>query len=160
MRSFAPAPDHTPKQFQPRTLSDYFETIVRAMFNAGFTWQVVEAVWPHFHQALDQFDPKKVAQYEQSDLLRLLGNDKLIQSRSKLEAVISNAKRFMELVDGHNGFPGWLQSHKDFQGTQKALIEEFAYIGDYSAYWILFTWEEPVLRWEDWGPAHGYPLPE
>ena len=159
MRSFAPAPDHTPMQFEPRLLADYFETIVRAMFNAGFTWQVVEAVWPHFHDALEGFDPEKIASYQSEDIDRLMNNDKLIQSRSKLEAVVENARAFLEKVEDSNGFAGWLHSFENFEETHKALKRSFSYIGDYSAYWMLFTWKEPVPKWEEWGPKNGYPLP-
>jgi len=100
--------------------------------------------------------PEVVAAFDQGDLLRLLSNEGLVQSKGKLKATLENARTFMELAEKNGSFEAWLHSFDDFESTHKALIKAFKYIGNFSAYWLLFTWKEPVPDWKEWGPANGY----
>ncbi|HJS81045.1 MAG TPA: DNA-3-methyladenine glycosylase I, partial [Vitreimonas sp.] len=37
--------------------------MAKAVFSAGFSWEVIEKKWPGFEEAFDHFDPHKVAFY-------------------------------------------------------------------------------------------------
>lgn len=160
MHDLSPHDTGEPRQINPETPADYFEVLTRAVFNAGLSWRVVHTHWPAFDQALDGFDPHVIAGYDEQDVERLLANDDLIQSRGKLSAVPANARTFVGLADAHDGFTAWLDTFDDYDARERGLINAFKYVGEFGAYWSMYTWNGDVPDYKSWCEARGRPVPE
>src|SRR5215472_10599014 len=98
----------------PKDLSGYLDALARVMFQAGISWRVVEAKWPGTRDAFQGFQPAEVASFGSADIDRLMGDTRVIRNRKKLEAVVANARRMLELDDEHRGFGNYLDSLGDF----------------------------------------------
>ena len=69
-----------------------------AIFQAGFSWKVIEAKWPGFEAAFEGFDPTRVAMYGDDELARLLADKGIVRNGPKIAAVIENAVFLTDLA--------------------------------------------------------------
>lgn len=75
-----------------------FEKISLEAFQAGLSWRTILAKRENFRAAFHSFDFHRIARYTQADLERLLNDTGIVRHRGKIEAVINNAARAVELV--------------------------------------------------------------
>lgn len=76
-----------------------FEKICLESFQSGLSWRTILAKRENFRAAFSNFDFNLVAKYNDSDIDRLLKDEKIVRHRGKIEAVINNAKKAIKLVD-------------------------------------------------------------
>lgn len=81
-----------------------FERISLEGFQAGLSWLTVLRKREALREAFAGFDPSAVAAYTPADVERMLTDARLIRSRAKIEAVISNARATLDLPGGLAGF--------------------------------------------------------
>jgi DNA-3-methyladenine glycosylase I len=74
-----------------------FEKISLEAFQSGLSWRTILAKRDNFRRAFDQFDFHKMANYRAKDVTRLLNDEGIVRHRGKIEAVINNAQRAVEL---------------------------------------------------------------
>ena len=72
-----------------------FEFLTLEGAQAGLTWQTVLNKRENYRRAFHDFDTAKIARYKIRDVKRLLGDPGIIRNRLKIEATITNAKRFL-----------------------------------------------------------------
>ena len=94
-------------EYDPRAL---WELLMLEGFQAGLSWQVVLHKREAFQAAFHQFEPKKVAQMKEDDILRLLEDPRIIRSRAKMEATIARARIFLETEATGESFSEFLWS--------------------------------------------------
>ncbi len=75
-----------------------FEKLSLEGFQAGLSWRTILAKRESFRAAFHDFDFARIARYRQRDVERLLGDAGIVRHRGKIEAVINNAQRALELV--------------------------------------------------------------
>lgn len=75
-----------------------FEKLCLEGFQSGLSWRTILTKRAAFRQAFDGFDFACMARYGQADVERLLQNAGIVRHRGKIEAVIHNAQRCLELV--------------------------------------------------------------
>ena len=75
----------------PRAL---WEKLMLDGFQAGLAWITVLRKRDAFREAFAGFDPERVAEFDEDDVARLLGNAGIIRSRAKIEAMIGGARVF------------------------------------------------------------------
>ena len=75
-----------------------FEKLCLEGFQSGLSWRTILAKRENFRAAFAGFDFNKVADFDDSDLQRLLQDAGIVRHRGKIEAVINNAKRAKKLV--------------------------------------------------------------
>ena len=122
----------------PKDLSGYLDPMARVMFQAGISWRVVDAKWAGIRDAFYGFDPDRVAKFRTRDIQRLMGDPRVIRNQKKLEAVVTNARRMLELNAEYKDFKRYLDSLGDFDATKKALHKEFAFLGDSGSWYFLW----------------------
>lgn len=115
------------------SLDEHLENIAAAVFQSGLSSAVVEAKWDGFDLAFSGFDPAFVANLTPEDVDRLVKNPDIIRNRRKIEALIDNAVRLLELDDGPGGFDVWLASHGSLEATVAAVRREFRFLGPQGA---------------------------
>lgn len=75
-----------------------FEKFCLESFQSGLSWRTILAKRENFRAAFAGFDFNKMAQFDETDVERLVQDAGIIRHRGKIEAVINNAKRAQELV--------------------------------------------------------------
>ena len=75
-----------------------FEKLCLESFQSGLSWRTILAKRENFRAAFTNFDFAKVAAFTQQDVERLLGDAGIVRHRGKIEAVINNAARAVEMV--------------------------------------------------------------
>ena len=75
--------------------------MAKAVFQAGFSWKVIEAKWGGFEEAFDGFNPHRVAFYSGDDLNRLVSDKRIVRNGAKIKATVENARFVVELIKEH-----------------------------------------------------------
>jgi DNA-3-methyladenine glycosylase I len=75
-----------------------FEKLSLEVFQAGLSWLTILRKRSAFRDAFADFDYARVAEFDQDDVARLLNDARIVRHRGKIEAVINNAQRAIELV--------------------------------------------------------------
>ena len=97
-----------------------WELLMLEGFQAGLAWITVLRKREAFRKAFRNFDPAKVAKFQEADIDRLLQNPGIIRSRAKIEATIHGARVFLEMKKAGTGFGAWvwdLAGGKPIQNT-------------------------------------------
>lgn len=139
-----------PEQIEPQSLADYLEVMSKAVFQAGMSWRVVESKWPSTREAFREFDPEAVAALSERDVDALANDTRVIRNRRKLEAIVSNAGRMLELEAEHGSFRDYLRSHGGFEATVADLCAEFHFLGQTGCYFLLHVVGEEVPPHDEW----------
>ncbi|MGE4313484.1 MAG: DNA-3-methyladenine glycosylase I [Pseudobdellovibrionaceae bacterium] len=75
-----------------------YEKICLEGFQAGLSWITILRKREAFREAFHGFDPVKVSQMTEVDVVRLLSNEGIIRHRGKIEATIHNARLTLDLI--------------------------------------------------------------
>jgi len=75
-----------------------FEKLSLEGFQAGLSWLTILRKREAFRRAFAGFDFEQVAGFGEADVARLLADAGIVRHRGKIEAVINNARRAVELV--------------------------------------------------------------
>ena len=90
-----------------------FEYLMYEVLQCGLSWDTILSKRESFRVAFERFDFNKIARYGESDIERALTVPGMIRSRRKVEAIIHNANRFLELRREHGTFSKWLWAFTD-----------------------------------------------
>ena len=133
-----------PKQIKITSLNDYLEVMSKVVFQSGMSWKMIENKWPDIRAAMDNFDIRQVADYDERDIERLTGDARVIRNYRKLVAISGNARRILELDKQHGSFKKYLESHGSFDAALKTLRKDFKFMGPMGIYYFLFVVGETV----------------
>ncbi len=106
-----------------------FEFLSLETAQAGLSWYTVLKKRNHYRAAFDNFEPAKVAKFDEKRTGQLLQDSGIIRNRLKIESTINNARRFLEVQDAFGSFSKYLW---DFVGG-KPIIHTFRTLSDYPA---------------------------
>ncbi|MDH4573767.1 DNA-3-methyladenine glycosylase I [Salinicola acroporae] len=87
-----------------------WEKLILDGFQAGLSWLTILKKRDAFREAFEGFDPVRIADYDEHDIERLMGNAGIIRSRSKIEATIGNARAYLAMRDNGEDFSEFLWS--------------------------------------------------
>ena len=114
--AWAPADDLVYRQYHDeewgvpeRDHRALFEKLILDGFQAGLSWRTILYKRDNFRKAFDGFQPEKIARYTPKKVEKLLQDEGIIRSRTKIEATIGNARVFLDMMETRNdGFSGFL----------------------------------------------------
>ncbi len=92
---------------------DLFELLILESFQAGLSWITVLKKRENFRKAFDNFEVKKVANYNDEKVAELLSNSGIIRSKNKILSAINNAKIFIEMQKEFGSFSNYIWSFTD-----------------------------------------------
>ncbi|WP_396591463.1 DNA-3-methyladenine glycosylase I [Allomuricauda sp. R78024] len=98
-----------------------FEFLILETFQAGLSWITVLKKRENFRKAFDNFDYKKIANYDQNKIDELLDNPGIIRNKLKVNATISNAKAFMEVQKEFGSFSTYIWKFVDGKPIKNKL---------------------------------------
>lgn len=75
-----------------------FEKLCLEGFQSGLSWRTILNKRENFRTAFMGFDFNRIASFDERDVERLLADAGIVRHRGKIEAVINNARRAVELV--------------------------------------------------------------
>lgn len=75
-----------------------FEKVSLEGFQSGLSWRTILVKRPAFRAAFADFTMETVAAYDERDVQRLLADAGIVRHRGKIEAVVNNAARALELI--------------------------------------------------------------
>ena len=87
-----------------------FEFLILETFQAGLSWITVLKKRENFRKAFDNFDYKKIANYNEAKFEELIQDAGIIRNKLKIRATISNAVAFMKIQQEFGSFSTYIWS--------------------------------------------------
>jgi 3-methyladenine DNA glycosylase Tag len=140
-------PDWWCRDKRPSSDRVYFENMCRVIFQAGLNWQVIDNKWATTKKAFANFDIEEVANFNGSDVERLMKDSGIIRNRAKIKAVIQNAQNFVAIEKNYGSFQKYLNSldkSNNYTNAIKDLVNKFKWLGPHSASLFLYTVGEKI----------------
>ena len=130
-----------PPQEKPIDEKGYFEILSKAVFNAGFSYQVVRTKWEGIKEVFNEFDPEIISNWTIDEVSDALESPKIIRNAKKVKAIVSNAQIFLELVRKHRSFENYLESFRDkcYEDKQQIIAKQFKWLGPTGAHFFLWS---------------------
>lgn len=95
-----------------------FEFLILEGAQAGLSWITILRKRENYRQAFDNFEPLKVAAYNEAKINQLIDNPGIIRNRRKVAAAIINAQAFLKVQAEFGSFAKYLWSFVDYQPIQ------------------------------------------
>lgn len=130
-----------------------FEKICLEGFQSGLSWRTILVKRENFRAAFHNFDFNKIARFTQRDVTRLLKNAGIVRHRGKIEAVINNAKRALEMVKQEGSLAAFFWRYEpEVKQPSKSQIDST------SVESIALSKDLKKLGWKFVGPTTAYAL--
>ena len=92
-----------------------FEFLILEGFQAGLSWRIILNKREAFRKAFADFDVRKVAQFDDDDVARLLEDKGIVRNRLKILGAITNARRFIEIQEEFGSFDRYIWQFTDYK---------------------------------------------
>lgn len=92
-----------------------FEFLVLDAFQAGLSWKTILHRRENFRKAFDNFDPYKIADYDESAFNRLMNDAGIIRNKAKINGTIKNARAFISVVKEYGSFDKYIWQFTKYQ---------------------------------------------
>jgi hypothetical protein len=139
-----------PPQITPKRLADYLEVMSKSVMQTGISWAVVDKKWPELREAFLGFEPERLLALTDRQVEALLADPRIIRNRAKVNAILHNTARMVELEREHGTFRKYLRSKPDYWDRAKMLGKDFKFMGDMGAFHFLYVVKEQVPSYEEW----------
>jgi DNA-3-methyladenine glycosylase I len=128
-----------------------FEKLSLEAFQSGLSWRTILAKRDNFRAAFHDFDFERIARFTQRDVERLLQDAGIVRHRGKIEAVIGNAQRVTEMINGGRSLAAYIWSYEPKSGRNSEPRTAST-----SAEAIALSKELKKLGWKFVGPTTVY----
>lgn len=98
-----------------------FEFLILEGAQAGLSWSTILQKRGNFRKAFDNFEADKIVQYNNQKIEELLNNEGIIRNRLKINAIITNAKAFLEVQKDFGSFDKYIWKFVNY----KTVINKF-----------------------------------
>jgi DNA-3-methyladenine glycosylase I len=85
-----------------------FEFLVLEGAQAGLSWITVLRKRENYKEAFDNFDPVKVASYDEKKVEELMNNSDIIRNHRKIMATVANANAVLEIKNEFGSFDTYI----------------------------------------------------
>jgi len=85
-----------------------FEMLILEGAQAGLSWITILRKRENYRQAFDNFDPQKIARYDESKIEELLGNAGIVRNRRKIKSTVQNARAFLAVQAAFGTFDAYI----------------------------------------------------
>lgn len=85
-----------------------FEVLILEGAQAGLSWLTVLRKLGNYRKAFDDFDARRIAEYDEGKVEELLTNKGIIRNRLKITAAIQNAKAFLAIQEEFGSFDAYI----------------------------------------------------
>lgn len=106
-----------------------FEFLTLESAQAGLSWYTILKKRDSYRAAFDQFDPQKVALYDEQKFEQLMADPGIVRNKLKIRAAINNAQRFLEVQKEFGRFSDYIWGFVD----HKPIVNHIEKQEDYPA---------------------------
>jgi DNA-3-methyladenine glycosylase I len=85
-----------------------FEFLILEGAQAGLSWSTILKKRNGYQKAFNHFNVKKIAQYSEKKIERLLQNSEIVRNRLKVNATITNAQFFLDTQKEFGSFDAYI----------------------------------------------------
>lgn len=90
-----------------------FEHLILECMQCGLSWDLMLKKRDVFRKCFDDFDFDRIAEYDDSDIDRIINTEDMIRSPRKIAAVINNARCFRKVREEFGTFCDYLWAYSD-----------------------------------------------
>lgn len=87
-----------------------FEKLILDGFQAGLSWYTILKKRPHFQAAFDQFEPEKIARWDEAKIQDLLQDRGIVRNQQKIRGTVKNAQAYLRIMEEEGSFSAFLWS--------------------------------------------------
>lgn len=117
----------------------FLAQMTKCIFQSGFNWKVVEAMWPGFEAAFDGFDIGHCLMLHNEDFERLVSDSRIVRHGAKIKSVQENARFIADLAAEHGSagafFANW--PAQDYVGLLDLLKKRGSRLGGNTGQYFL-----------------------
>jgi DNA-3-methyladenine glycosylase I len=103
-----------------------FEKLCLEGFQSGLSWLTILRKRDNFRRAFNGFDPRVVARYDDRDVDRLLADAGIVRHRGKILATITNAQRYLVLIEETGSLAAYLWSFEPDPASRPRRLDRDA----------------------------------
>src|SRR6266478_6485047 len=85
-----------------------FEMLILEGAQAGLSWSTILAKRENYRRAFDNFDPERIARYDEAKLTALLADPGIVRNRLKVRSSVRNAQSFLAVRAENGSFARYL----------------------------------------------------
>jgi DNA-3-methyladenine glycosylase I len=85
-----------------------FEFLILEGAQAGLSWDTILRKRENYRAAFSQFDPERVARFDQRKITALLSDNGIIRNKLKIRSAISNAQAFLKVQKEFGSFDRYI----------------------------------------------------
>lgn len=103
-----------------------FEFLILEGAQAGLSWTTILKRRDGYRNAFANFDPKKIAKFDDKKISKLLLDESIIRNRLKITSAVNNAKQFLKIQKEFGSFDKYVWSfinHKPIKNKFKKLSD-------------------------------------
>ena len=104
----------------------HFEFLILEGVQAGLSWLTILRKRENYRKVYDDFDPAKIAKYDDEKIVRLMNNSGIIRNQRKIEASVNNAQRFIEIQEEFGSFDRYIWSFVNY----KPVVNSWKHISE------------------------------
>lgn len=97
-----------------------FEFLILEGAQAGLSWETILKKRNGYRKAFDDFDPQKVARYDERKVDELLADSGIVRNRLKIAAAIGNARAFLAVQEELGSFDSYVWGFVDGRPIRRA----------------------------------------
>lgn len=101
-------PVKSTEQINSQTDDRILSMMTKCIFQAGFSWKVVDKKWQEFEVVFHKFNPDTLQYLSPDDLEALAKDKRIIRNMQKIITVPRNAQWINEIADEHSSFAKFL----------------------------------------------------
>ena len=90
-----------------------FEYLMMEVMQCGLSWDLMINKREIFRKCFDNFEYDLISKYTEKDIERIMNTSGMIKSKKKIEAIINNAKNFIEIRKEFGSFCKYLWAYSD-----------------------------------------------
>lgn len=90
-----------------------FEMLILEGAQAGLNWITILRKREGYRRAFDNFDAKKMARYTPAKIEKLLLNPDIVRNRLKVNAAVTNAQCYLDVLQEHASFADYIWQFVD-----------------------------------------------
>ena len=95
-----------------------FAKLVLDGAQAGLSWITILRKRDNYYEAFDNFDPVKMAAYDEAKFEQLMNNPGIVRNRQKIRSAIKNAQAYLQIMEETGSFSDFLWQFVDGKPLQ------------------------------------------
>ena len=99
-----------------------FEKLSLEGFQAGLSWLTILRKREGFRRAFAGFDFRRLAEWGDAEVERLLEDAAIVRHRGKIESVLANARRALELVDAEGSLAAFVWAYEPLPTERPSAV--------------------------------------